>query len=247
MALPSNIVGQNNPTLPVDQGILEVSTTQRTKLGTRLQVGERVFYYAQASASVGGGNVLSTIPSVASHQSGLFAIASASAGSRTISGTSSANVAANLYAEGYFSVSTGANQGHLYKIQGHNSGSAGMTFTLYDPIIASYGTGVGYALTPCPFKVNIGSSALSTPIGVAPVDVTSGGYFWLQTWGICNVLHTAASAAAVALKLGTGGTALAMYPAATDGPGVVGWAIAKNINLAATAAECDPVWLTCIP
>ena len=41
MSKPSNVVSIQNPTIPVDQGIYEESSTQKVRLGTRLTVGDR--------------------------------------------------------------------------------------------------------------------------------------------------------------------------------------------------------------
>lgn len=236
------------PTIPVDQSIYEPDSTQRAPLGTKITVGERVFYYAQASASVAAGTVLCAAAPTASHQSGILAIAATNAGAKIISGTSSASVAANYYAEGYFGAALGVAAGEIYKVQKHPAGTAAIPITLYDGLNQTITSGVGFWLMPNPYKnCFVGSSALGYAIGVAPTAVSSGNYFWLQTWGIANPTHSAASAAAVALKLATGGAVHAMYPAATDGPGVVGVMIGKNSQLAATAGENNPVFLTIRP
>lgn len=236
------------PTIPVDQSIYEPDTTQRCPLGTRIVVGERVFYYAQASASVSGGTVLAAAAPTASHQSGILAIAATSAGAKIISGTSSASVAANYYAEGYFGAALGVAAGEVYKVKSHPAGTTAIPITLYDGLNQTITSGVGFWLMPNPYKnCFVGSSALAYAIGVAPTAVTSGAYFWLQTWGIANPTHSAASAAAVALKMGTGGGLTAAYPGATEGPGVVGYVIGKNSQLAATAGENNPVFLTIRP
>lgn len=249
MGVPSNAVSVLNPQIPVDQGIYEVSTTPKTRLGTRLQVGDRTYYYAQASASVGGGTVLCSPAPTASHQSGIFAVASATAGARTISGTSSAAVAANLYDEGYFHITSSANAGQVYRIKSQDSGSAGFSIKLYDPIAQSIGTGTFYAITPNPFKnVFVGSQVVDVPVGIAPTNVTSGGYFWLQTWGPGNALHQAASAVAAALRLGTTGGLVAAFNATTnDASTIQARVIAQNQTLAATAGQANPVFLTILP
>ena len=244
---PSNITNWQ-PTIPVPQSIYEPNTTQQCPLGTRIVVGERIFYYAQASASVAAGTVVCAAAPTASHQSGIFTVAATSAGEIVVSGTSSASVVANLYAEGYFGEALGTGAGELYKIRSHPAGTAAIPFTLYDRLNTALTSGAGFFLYPNPYKnCFVGSSALGFAIGVAPTAVTSGAFYWLQTWGIANPVHSAASAAAVALKLSTGGNVHAMYPAATDGPGVVGWAIGKNSQLAATAAENNPVFLAIRP
>ena len=246
---PSNAVSVLNPTIPVDQGIYEVSTTPKARLGTRIQVGDRTFYYAQASASVNAGVVLCSPQPTASHQSGIFAVAAATAGARTIYGTSSAAVAANVYDEGYFHITSSAYAGQVYRIKQQDSGTAAFSIKLYDPIVQSINTGTFYAITPNPFKnVFVGSQVVDVPIGVTPTVVTSGGYFWLQTWGPASPLHQAASAVAAALRLGTTGGLVAAFNATTnDASTIQARVIAQNSVLAATAGQTNPVMLTILP
>lgn len=245
-SVPSNEVMLGDPIIPVDQSIYEPSTAQRAPVGTRLKLTERTFYYCQASASVGAGTILGAAAPVASAQSGIFAVAATSAGSTVISGTSSAAVAANFYAEGYFGISTGAAVGELYKIKSNAAGSAGFSITLYDGLNTTITSGTNFYLMPNPYKnsLSTGSQNLLVPLGVAPTAVTSGAYFWLQTWGIANPIHEAASAAGAALRFGTTGGLVATFNATTnDATTVSAEVIAKNISLAATAGQANPVFL----
>jgi hypothetical protein len=250
-SVPSNSVNLLNPTIPVDQSIYEVSTAQKARIGTRLQVGEKVFYYAKAAASVPGGAVLCAPAPTASHQSAILAVAAATAGARTLSCTSSAAVAANVYDEGMFGIATGATNGlgQCYKVSYQGSGTAGFTVKLYDGLAQAITSGVGYYLYPSPFNgVNIGSQVVDVPVGVAPLNVTSGAYFWMQTWGPAAAQHQGASAVAAALRLGTTGGLVAAFNATTnDATTVQARVIAQNGPLAATAAQTNPVFLTILP
>jgi hypothetical protein len=250
-SVPSNAVQQLNPTIPVDQGIYEVSTTQKTKLGTRLQVGEKVFYYAKAAASVPGGAVLCSPAPTASHQSGILAVSSADAGAKTLYATSSAAVAASVYDEGLFGIATGATNGlgQCYKVVSQGSGTAAFTVKLYDGLAQAITSGVGYFLMPSPFNgVNIGSQVVDIPVGLAPLNVTSGAYFWMQTWGPAAAQHQAASAVAAALRLGTTGGVVAAFNATTnDATTIQARVIGQNSVLAATAGQTNPIFLTILP
>lgn len=250
MSVPSNEVLVGDPTIPVDQSIYEPSTTQKAPLGTRLKLSERTYYYAQASASIGAGAVICAVQPTASHQSGIFAIAAATAGAQTISGTSSASVAANYYAEGYFGAALGAAAGELYKIKGHPAGTAAIPISLYDSISQALTSGAGFFLLPNPYKLVVANASqnLGVPVGVAPVNITSGAYAWIQTYGPCAAKHEAASAAGASLRVGTTGGVLAIFNATTnDATTPSALQIAKNIGLAATAAECNPVYLLIRP
>lgn len=249
MSTPTNQVWVNDPIIPIDQSIYEPNTTQQAPLGTRLRIADRAYYYAQASASVSAGTVLAAGAPVASAQSGIFLVAAATAGAKSLTGTSSAAVAANLYAEGYFGEALGAGAGELYRIKGNAAGSTGFAITLYDGLNTTITSGTGFWLYPNMYKnVYVGSQNLGIPVGVAPTAVTSGAYFWLQTWGIANPIHEAASAAGASLRIGTTGGVLAIFNATTnDATTVSALQIGKNSQLAATAGQSNPVFLCIAP
>ena len=239
------------PTIPVDQSIYESSTTQKAPLGTRLEVGERVFYYAQAANTYEGGDVLCSPVASASLQADILTPIAASSGSTTVTLTLGEAVTKNQFAEGYFSVSSGTagneNVGYLYKIKTNAAAASAGTLSieLYDPLEHAITAVAEINLTPNMYKsVIVGSQVLGQPVGVCPCDVTSAGYFWLQTYGPAAPLHEAATPVAAAVKLGTVGSVLQAYlggtTAATDVTRVIGY----NLNLAATAAECNPIILT---
>lgn len=251
MAVPSNDVQMREAVIPVPQSIYDgTNTTQQAPIGTRLKLSERVYYYAQASASVAGGTVMCSLQPVASHQSGILAIAATSLGSLIIGATSSASVAANLYSEGYFAECLGTGQGEIYKVKGHPAGTAAIPVTLYDSLNLTITSGVGYALTHNPYKNVVGDASqnLGIVVGVAPTAVTSGAFFWLQTYGPGAPKHEAASAAGASLRLGTTGGVLATFNSTTnDATTVTAYIIAKNMGLAATANERNPAFLMIRP
>lgn len=249
MSQPSAVGNKLDPQIPVNQGIYEVSTTQQAPLGTRIRVGDRTFYYASMSASVAGGTVVCALGPTASHQSGILAMAAASVGARVLTGTSSAAVAANVYAEGYFGVATGTNIGEMYRVQANAAGSTGFNISLYDGLNTAITSGTGFFLIPNLYQnCFVGLQGSDTPVGVAITNVTSGGYAWLQTWGPAAPRHVAATVLAGALVLGTTGGVVVTADATTGGGlAAVAVTIGKNQKLAATAAQANPVYLTIAP
>lgn len=258
MSIPSNVVSILNPQIPINQSIYEQSDTQKARLGTRLQVGDRTFYYARlsTSANVAAGDVLCAPQMIASHQSGIVTCAAAATGANTISVTMGTAMTLNQYAEGYISFADSASLGGgwMFRIKSNPviATAATGSITLYDPIPGSVTAGP-VNLLPNPFnQVMVGSAALDVPIGVVPVAVTTGNYFWLQTWGPSSPRHTGATVAAGALALGTlGGIAnlVTTGTLAATGNAQVDYKvqIGKNWNLAATATECNPVFLMILP
>lgn len=246
MATYPSAKSQWQPTIPVNQSIYEVNTTQQAPLGTRLEVGDRVFYYAYCSASQARGTVLCAKGPVASHNGALCTFAAATTGATSVTITAGVAMAANQYAEGYLGVSKGTQGGSVYRIKSHAAISSGGTgsITLYDALHKDIG-----AADECGFinnlydEVAVGSSALAVPVCVPMVDVTASGYFWGQTYGPAAPLNQAATPAASILVPGTTGGVLA---AATDN--LAGnMFIGVNYNLAGTAGEYTPVFLTLRP
>lgn len=257
-SVPGNTTNVFDPIIPVDQSVYEESSTQKARLGTRLRLADRTFFYARlsTSANVVAGDVLTAPLLVASHQSGIVSAASTATGASVINVTMGTAVTANQYAEGYinFADSAVAGGGWIFKIKSHPAIATAATgqITLYDAIPGSLGA-QAINLTPNPFSlVRVGSAALALPIGVAPVAVTTGNYFWIQTWGPAAPRHTGATVAAGALALGTLGGVTNFIATGTLGstgnaPVDYNVIIGKNWNLAATATQFNPVMLNILP
>lgn len=248
-SVPSNEVLVNDPIIPVRQSIYEPQTSQEAPIGTRLRMSDRTYYYAQASASVAGGTVVCAAPPIASYQSGILLVAAAVIGAKTLSVTSTGvAVAANYYAEGFFGVASGTNIGELYRIKKHSVASGGIIpdITLYDGLNTAVTSGNGFFIVPNDYNLTfVGSQGLHMAAGVAPVNVTSGAYYWLQTYGKASPTHVGATPAAAVLHLGTTGSVTTTFDATTNGGiAAVAFQIGKNSNLAATAGQANPVWLT---
>lgn len=246
MSVPSN-KSQWQPTIPIDQGIYETTTTQKAPLGTRLEVGDRVFYYAVSSASQARGTVLCATNPTGSHNGALTVFAATSQDVKIVTVTAGSAFAANEYAEGYLGVSKGTMGGAAYRIKTHaaiGSGASG-TITLYDAIYDDVA-----AADECGFIHNIyrhvilASQQLGMPVCVPMVNVDTDEYFWGQTYGPAAPLNAAATPAANVLRLGTTGGIVAAFDATTNG-GIAASAalIGQNYNLAGTAGEYTPVFL----
>lgn len=244
---PSN-VSQWQPTIPVNQSIYEESSTQQAPLGTKLEVGDRTFYYAQlsTSANVNAGIIVAAPQMVASHQADILTPAATSAGALAISVTLGTAMAANEYAEGYMIVSSGTGDGVTYRVKSHTAAASAATvvINLYDPIGEPMTATNELNFVPNTYKnVKVGSSALDMPVGVVPTPVTTGNYFWLQTHGPASVYASAAWTAGYAIKMGTLGYG-AIAASATTAALPTAVIIGKNYNLAATAAEEMPLFIT---
>ena len=239
------------PTIPVNQSVNDDDTTQNAPLGTRLALGDRVFYYAYFSAACTAGEVVCAPVMGASHQADILTPGACTAGQKVVTLTLGSSMAANQYAEGYMMVSSGTGVGQTYRIKSHGTyGTAAVdcTINLYDDLVEPVTATCELNFVPNIYnKVVIGSSALGVPVGVSVCDVSAVSYAWIQTWGPAAANHVGATPAAAAIKVGTTGGVLQAFGAATTCPEIEGFVIGKNFNLAATAGENTPVYLTIRP
>ena len=249
-SVPSN-KSQMQPTIPVDQSIYEVSTTQKAPLGTRLEVGDRVFYYAVTSASQARGTVLCSTDPTGSHNGALCIVAdAATTGATTVTISAGSAVTALEYDEGYMGISKGTQGGSVYRIKKTPTISSAGTgsLTLYDALHKDLAASDEVGLIRNIYKnVIVASMALAgIPVCVPMVDVTAGGYFWGQTYGPAAPVNEAATPVGASLKVGTLGKVLAFSLGGTTSGCVAQQAsiIGKNYNLAGTAGEYTPVFLT---
>lgn len=196
---------------------LASTATPTVKLGSRATTRDgRVFYYAQAGAvALVAGDVLQAAAIIANHAN--CAVTATAAGSFSAAVTPGATGgAANLYQDGYVNVSTTPDGGSYYVIDRHAAITSSTEFTLFlkEPIQVAWTTSTKLDLVMNKHKNVIQCPATTLTgdvVGVAPVAVAIGGYFWMQTWGPCAVLIS-----------GTPGAGLRAYvPSGVAGSAVV--------------------------
>jgi len=246
-SVPSNIVSMLSPQIPVDQGIYEESTERKAMLGTKLEVGERVFRYAKAGAGCTEAGKIVVCPlNDASHVGTGVTPVAAAIGAQTITGTvATSAITTNQYQDGYIAFGFGDAKGQTYRIKSHTLGEAstglvGVVFTLYDRLAAAITATSLASLQQNPYNAVLMANT-GKAMGVTPIAVTSGNYFWLQTKGLGGVLAAAANTSVGALVLGTSGRAVAATITGGDtivnigqavhGVGVAGIASPTFINL----------------
>ncbi|MBU2052500.1 hypothetical protein KKH13_04825 [Patescibacteria group bacterium] len=176
------------------QSIYDSSSVALADLGERKVVGDRVFRYAKAKVGLSAGQVAQF------NSEHLESIAFGSAitqgaGIRAFTITAATAITANTYAEGYLVCAQGAtdsNLGMTYRIKSHALGSSAGTcaLVLYDEIKYSVQLTSTWGVTQNIYAAANPSTANQVPLGVAPITVTTGDYFWLQTWGPAPVLGT---------------------------------------------------------
>jgi len=238
------------------QGLTEQSSTQKLPIGTRIVVGERVFRYAQAGGTLVAGKACIS-PTAASDHIDLVPSATASTGEYNISLTNgdSTAITANMYDEGYLFGNDGTNEGEIYRIASHTTCATGAvcTFTLSDPLLSDVAAADTneFGLMKNPWD-GVTHSATEERLlaGISLIDVTSGYYFWIQTWGVALVLRHDTAADGEPLTLGSN-TAGAMQQFGWTST----WTTAANIAgnqavshpFAGVQGEYRPVWLMVAP
>lgn len=249
--VPATNVGRLNPTVPIDQSIYEESTVQKAPLGTRLEVGERIYRYAKAGSGqlgVKAGRIACTVAAAGTHGGTFVSFAVATTGANVLYATIGATVGAiNTYAEGFVVFGGGTRAGEVYKIKAQTLGDAstGLTniaLTLFDPVVGTVtATSLGALKLNSYICANKTAADASEPVGVSMIDVTEGNYFWLQTKGPAGVIAAATPGAGVNLELGTTGTVIAAIEGTTADP--INVIVARNGAEAGVAAKATPVIL----
>lgn len=168
-------------------------------LGARIQLGERVFYYAcnSTAAALAAGKLCQSPAPVALHKN-ISVAENTAVGAERIKVTLGASAAtANMYAGGWLHFNDETPEGVAYKIKGHAAiDSEGTGYIdLYDPLQAAATTSSQVTLTKNRFKdvivcpTTLTAPSAGVPLIAIPQSTSSLIYFfWLQTWGPCAVL-----------------------------------------------------------
>jgi len=230
------------------QGIYEISATQKATLGTRIEFNDgRVFYYAKAGSSNLSAGKLVMSEGVAQVNKSVSAAVSVGEYSVTVA-TSSAITTAQ---EGFLQVNDSDGEGLQYKIKTCAANSTTSTytdFTLYDPVSKALTTNSQVTVVYNPFKnlVVTGTTKIGKVVGVPPVDVTADYYFWCQTWGLANILCDGTPAADTLVTLGSVAGSFGALDVATGSAGVTNVPIGRTYGTVGVDTEYKPVWLSLI-
>ena len=198
--------GQNKGATVTGQSIYSESLTATCSLGTRLQLGNRIFHYAKAGASalVAGklcesaafGGSLSVI------ELGLTVPATCPANGNIVYATANATdaVTKDQFAGGYLYVDSGSaaqGVGQTYKIKGNTAAVAGalITITVDDNLVIAISTSATVGIIANLYKniLTQATTPVGVPVGVPLIAVTATYYCWLQTWGPCCTLYSGAA------------------------------------------------------
>ena len=195
-----NRIGDTGKGSKQGQSIYEESSTAKFALGEKLELADgRVFRYTYASAAISAGLCVSTDSAqlIALDTDGVFTVASAGATEITVTDATLASKAKDHYSGAYFGNVTNAEQ-YRIKSSAASNGNV-MVFTLFDPIVTAVAATDDYTITGSPYGGVITATeqngAYDRVVGVNPIGITSGYYFWLQTAGVAFVKADAATIA----------------------------------------------------
>ncbi len=183
------------------QSIYKSSSIQLAQIGSRKVVGDRVFRYMHAGGTIKAREGVSQGGSAGTGAGTMITVTggTAPAGARRIliDNDAAGVVAKNEFAEGYIGIdhgtaSTGGTNagGYMYRIKSNPvmTASGSEYFELYDPLVSAVNaTDHAVLYQNLYYQALVNTATGELPIGVCPVNVVSGDYFWGQTWGPCYI------------------------------------------------------------
>lgn len=177
------------------QPIWKQSVTQMEDLDTiRIENDGRVYAYALAGASdLAAGKVVQTaVATENAHNEKQSATQSAAIGSYSVTMTFGGAVTASFFKDGYLWVNDDTGEGHMYRVKDHPAGTSDVKVELKDPIrvalVASTSELSLIQNRQALVVLAVAATLTGCPIGVPPIPVTAGYYFWNQVKGPAAVL-----------------------------------------------------------
>ena len=195
-----------------EQGILDMSLTQKYPLGCRFAKKDgRVFRYAKAGAvALVAGNLITSAVlngALTTVQTDLTPAAVAAGAYSVTAAIATTEQPKDTFKDGWMAVTDGdaANaMGDLYLIKSHPLSATNIILELYEPLKRAITTSSRISLLGNIYEAAIQCDTTPTGVvlGVCPTVVTAEYYFWVQTWGIANVLAGGAIAAGLDIVAG---------------------------------------------
>ena len=189
-----------------------VTTSQKHKLGTRMQIANTEYVYASAGEAVLAGQLMEGAANISTEDEDL-AVATTAAGATSVTVTFGAAVDKNEYADGFLFVNTGggAGAGFRYRIKSHPAGTAvAVTLDHEDGLITALTNGTDVVGASKPLTSGVlqsNTTSLNAVVGVTMNDIASGSYGWLQTrgQGVCLTQGTPGVGLGIMRSNGTAG------------------------------------------
>ena len=181
------------------------TTTQKHKLGTRMQIFDREFVYCEAGEDITAGKLVMGIDGTAAHQVDL-AVAAASAGATSITLSGSLSIAKDLYKDGWIIFNDVEEEGHMYRVKSNTavSSATGCVITLdeEDGLATAIAATQQVGLYENPHKdveIHDANDVDHAPLGWSVVDIANDAYGWLCVKGFTAALMDGTPGAGVPL------------------------------------------------
>lgn len=229
--------------LSFTQDVMETSAVKKEILGAlRILADGRKYRYAKAGTGGVGAGLLAMAPKAEALLTDQAASA-ARIGDRVLTLIVGADVAENVFEDGYLQISDAEGKGHQYRILSNSAAlaGAGAVLTLAEPLKEALAGTSTYSLIPSPWAGAVASDVEeNVPVGVSPCAAAEDRYFWLQTGGPCVCLSADASGVGTMMVPGATAGSLAAMNAALD---VDQPAVAVALACAGSAGLYKPFFL----
>ena len=170
------------------------TTTQKHKLGTRMQIFDREFVYCEAGEDITAGKLVMGIDGTAAHQVDL-AVSAASAGATTVTLSGSLSIAKDLYKDGWLIFNDVEEEGHMYRVKGNTlvASATGCVVTLdeEDGLAVAITTSQQVGLYENPYtevEAHDANDVDHAPLGWTCVDISDTDFGWLCVKGFTTAL-----------------------------------------------------------
>ena len=184
-----------------DADVYTESATQLFPLGTKLDLGDRVFRYAQMGGAVTAGKVLQQKANIIAHHSQMTGTAAISADSDaattdiSVETQGDTDITANQYKDGYLWVNDADGEGQSWRVKSHpahdHSSDASIVITVYGGVATALATGSELGICQNVYKdviVSPGGAATGCVVGITNVHMQNDYYGWIQVRGPKAVL-----------------------------------------------------------
>jgi len=182
-----------------------VTTSQKHKLGTKMQIDDRVFKYYKAGEAITAGLLLMQPAAVAAHDRDITVTTGAdiSVGDTTVSlEVPTADLTKDQYKDGWLILNDVGEEGHMYRIKSNPVHDASddntAIFTLDEEDGFVHAISAGASAIQCGLAANPYLSStiyqhdaiVGAPLGWSVSDVASGSFAWMcvegLTMALCN-------------------------------------------------------------
>lgn len=238
----------------VGQSIYAQSATPKEKLGSRLKLGPRTFYYAEAGEGLTIANM--TAFNVTLNEEDTPTVAHG-IGTTELTVTAAATITRDQFAQGMLWVHDDSGgdspEGDQYVIKSNKAIASAATgvVTIYEPgLVTAWATIANMDITfgTNPFyDVKQAAAATASGAGIPLLDISSGYFFWLQTYGPAVVLiktaaNSGAAAAEQAMAIDTSGDLIK----AIAGDAISAISLRTTADTVTENGDYGYVFLTCV-